>query len=91
MNSMKVGPVLVSGPVGQAVAAAIVAANANVEVIDRGSYLRVIASGSVSVARAAIEEQLGSSFRLPGDLETVMSSFQGRFSVDEERATWSPS
>jgi nitrite reductase/ring-hydroxylating ferredoxin subunit len=83
-----VGPVLQAGPLGAAVVEAIRALNADVRVVDRGAYLRVLCPGRCVVTRSAIEERTGSSFRLPGDLELVMSSFKGRLTVDDDEARW---
>lgn len=83
-----VGPVLDAGDVGRAILAAIRVANPEVEVIDRGSYLRVLAPRECSVTRAAIVAQVGHPFELPSDLERVMVSFKGRFSVTEDEACW---
>jgi hypothetical protein len=83
-----VGPVLDAGPDGAAVLDAIRTLNRDVEVEDRGSYLRVLVPGRCVVTREAIEAARGGSFRLPADLEMVMPSFKGRFTVDEEAAVW---
>ena len=83
-----VGPVLQAGPLGAAVVEAIRALNAEARVVDRGAYLRVLCRGRCVVTRAAIEERTGAPFRLPADLELVMSSFKGRFAVSEEEARW---
>jgi toluene monooxygenase system ferredoxin subunit len=83
-----VGPVLQAGPLGAAVVAAIRALNRDVRVVDRGAYLRVLCPGACVVTRAAIEACTGAPFRLPGDLEHVMSSFKGRFHVSEDEARW---
>jgi nitrite reductase/ring-hydroxylating ferredoxin subunit len=83
-----VGPVLQAGPLGAAVVDAIRALNAEARVVDRGAYLRVLCPGRCVVTRAAIEDRTGAPFRLPGDLELVMSSFQGRFTVDDDEARW---
>lgn len=83
-----VGPVLQAGPVGNAVVGAIRALNADVRVLDRGAYLRVLCPRRCVVTRAAIEARTGEAFRLPGDLELVMSSFKGRFAVSEDEARW---
>jgi hypothetical protein len=40
------------------------------------------------VTREAIEEWTGEPFRMPPDLELVMSSFKGNFVVSEEEAVW---
>jgi hypothetical protein len=83
--------VLHAGPLAQAVVAAIVAANAGVEVIDRGAYVRVLVPRRCVVTRAAIEAGVGAPFRLPGDLESIMPSFRGRFRVTEDVAEWEAS
>jgi hypothetical protein len=83
-----VGPVLRAGPIADAVVAAIRALNQDVVLVDRGAYLRVLVPGRCVVTRAAIEAELGRAFRLPGDLEAILSAFKGRFRVDEEGAEW---
>lgn len=83
-----VGPVLQAGPLAAAVIAAIRDENGAVEVIDRGSYLRVLVPGRCRVSRAAIERHVARPVRLPADLELIMASFRGRFAVDEEGAEW---
>ena len=83
-----VGPVLESGPVGEAIVAAIRATNPGVVVVDRGSYLRVLVPGRCELSRLAVEERLGRPFRLPGDLERAMPSFKGRLAIGEDGATW---
>jgi len=40
------------------------------------------------VTRAALERHSGAPFKLPVDLESVMSSFKGRLSMSEEEACW---
>jgi len=83
-----VGPVLQAGPVAATVIAAIRELNPVVEIIDRGAYLRVMCEGRCRVTRAALERHRGGAFRLPVDLEAVMSSFKGRLSMSEEEACW---
>jgi hypothetical protein len=83
-----VGPVLQAGDRADAVVAALKALNAGVIVVDRGAYLRVIARRTCTVTRAAIEAELGIPFRLPGDLERIMPSLQGRLEINEEQARW---
>lgn len=84
----RVGPVLHAVPQASAVVAAIRALNDDVEVIDRSAYLRVLVPRVCRVTRDAIEQEGGAPFVLPRDLERIMSSFQGRFQVDEVRAVW---
>lgn len=83
-----VGPVLMAGPLTEAILEAIRGANRDVRVIDRGSYLRVLCPDRCTLSRAAVEAALRGRFVLPGDLELVMSSFKGHFHVDEEQACW---
>jgi len=83
-----VGPVLLPSEVGLAILSAIVAANSDVQVQDRGAYLRVLAQDKCLVTRQGIESVLGRQVRLPADLELCMPSFKGRLSVDAERAVW---
>ncbi len=84
-----VGPVLEPGDAALAVIAAIRRCNAEVDVEDHGSYLRVRVPGRCVVTREAIEECLGRGFRLPGDLEAVMPSFKGRLALSQDDAVWS--
>jgi toluene monooxygenase system protein D len=84
----RVGPVLDVDEVGDAVLAAIREANADVTVVDRGSYRRVLVAQRCVVYREAIERALGRPFRLPGDLEQVMPSFQGTLELTDERVVW---
>jgi toluene monooxygenase system ferredoxin subunit len=87
-NADRVGPVLEAGDCADAVVAAIRRLNGDVEVLDRGAYLRVLVCGPCRVTRAAIEEELQRPFRLPVDLERLMPSFKGRLSITEEEVRW---
>ena len=91
MTEPTVGPVLLPSDVGLAILAAIRASNLDVEVHDRGAYLRVLARSRCVVTRHAIELALGRSVRLPSDLELCMPSFKGILRVDAERAVWEAS
>lgn len=84
----KVGPVLESGEIAAAVIAAIRAHNRDVEVSDRGAYLRVAVPRRCVLDREAVERMLGRPFRLPGDLELVMPAFSGILSIDRDGAVW---
>ena len=83
-----VGPVLQKGGVTDMVVAAIRELNGETRVIDRGAYVRVLAHRRCRVTREAIERHAGEPFRMPSDLELIMSSFKGRFDVSEEEAVW---
>jgi toluene monooxygenase system protein D len=84
----RVGPVLQSGAVSDAIVAAIQDLNQDVLVVDRGAYLRVLVPHKCLVTRTAIERRLGRSFRFPGELEVVMSGFKGAILLTESDATW---
>jgi toluene monooxygenase system protein D len=83
-----VGPVLQVGVLTEAIVAAIRDLNSDVEVIDRGGYLRVLVPHRCVVTRSAIEKYLGRSVRFPGELETVMSAFKGTLKLTEDEAIW---
>ena len=85
---VRVGPVLLDGEVSRAVVAAIRELNDDVDVQDRGAYLRVEVPRRCVVTRAAIERATGRPFRLPGDLECIMPSFKGRLSIAEDSVIW---
>jgi hypothetical protein len=83
-----VGPVLMAGPVTTAIVAVIRDKHPDVQVTDRGSYLRVLVPGRCVIGRAHVEAVLRRPFHLPGDLERVMTSFRGRFQVTADEASW---
>jgi hypothetical protein len=84
----RVGPVLQSGTVANAIIAAMKDLNQDVMVVDRGAYVRVLVPRYCVVTRSAIEEHLGRSFRFPGELETVMSAFKGSLQLNQNDAAW---
>jgi hypothetical protein len=83
-----VGPVLQKGDVTDRVVDAIRELNSGARVIDRGAYVRVLAHRRCRVTREAIERHAGEPFRLPSDLELIMSSFKGKLDISEEEAVW---
>jgi toluene monooxygenase system protein D len=83
-----VGPVLRSGPLAQAARAAIHELNPLAEFYDQGSYLRVLAPERCRLTRQALEKHAGTSLSFPGDLESILTSFKGRFSITEDEARW---
>jgi toluene monooxygenase system protein D len=84
----RVGPVLQSGSVANAIIDAIKDLNQDVMVIDRGAYVRVLVPQYCVVTRSAIETHLGRSFRFPGELEAVMSAFKGSLELNQDEAAW---
>ncbi len=83
-----VGPVLQPGPATAGIVAAIRELNPAASVVDRGSYLRVLAPSPCFVTRAAIERKLGRAIGLGTELEAAMPSFKGRFELSESEAKW---
>jgi hypothetical protein len=83
-----VGPVLQSGPASEAVVRAIEETNREVSVLDRGAYIRVLVPWRCAVSAAAIEKHLGREFRLPADLEMIMTSFKGTLLQNVDEAVW---
>jgi toluene monooxygenase system ferredoxin subunit len=88
-SEAKVGPILEAGSDADAVIAAIRERNPSAVVLDRGAYARVEVPGRCAFTRGAVERHLGRAFRLPGDLERIMPSFQGNFVVSADAAEWS--
>jgi hypothetical protein len=84
----RVGPVLQSGPLANAIIAAIKDLNQDVMVVDRGAYVRILVPRCCVVTRSAIEKHLGRPFRFPGELETVMSAFKGSLQLNQDDAAW---
>lgn len=84
----QVGPVLSASELGRAVLAAIEQLNPGARVLDRGAYLRVLASAPCVLTRAAVEQITGESFALPADLEQVMPAFQGFLRLTQDGVEW---
>ena len=84
----RVGPVLQSGSVANAIVAAIKDLNQDVLVVDRGAYVRVLVPQCCVVTRSAIEKHLGRPFRFPGELEIVMAAFKGSLQLNQDDAAW---
>ena len=83
-----VGPVLENSDTARAIVQALRETEPQLKVEDHGAYLRVLAPGRCAMQRSVVERVLGREFRLPGDLEAVMPSFQGAFKVDSQQAVW---
>jgi toluene monooxygenase system protein D len=83
-----VGPVLLPGPLSQAVIAAIRAANPEVTVIDRGAYLRVLVPRRCRLETALVERLTARPFCVPADLEAIMPSFRGRMRLVDAEVVW---
>lgn len=83
-----VGPVLRACPQTDAVVAVIRHLNEDVQVVDRGSYVRVLVPECCRLTQDALDAATSGTLRLPGDLEALMVSFKGRLELDETAAVW---
>lgn len=87
-NPTWVGPVLTTCALGLTIAEVILQQNPNGVVINRGAYVRVQVPSRCDLRTAAVEAITGEKFALPGALEAVMPSFQGRLSWSEGEVSW---
>ncbi len=85
-----VGPVLRMSEDVEAIIAAIEEDNpgTEIEVIDRGAYVRIQAQHRMKVTRASIERHLGRPFEMR-QLESMMSAFAGRIETTSDAILWS--
>jgi toluene monooxygenase system protein D len=58
-----------------------------VEVIGRGSYVRVQATGFLRVTLGSLRRNLGAAFQMR-QLEAMMSAFAGRIATSTDEITW---
>ena len=85
-----VGPVLRMSDDIDAIIAAIEEDNpgSEIEVIDRGAYVRIQAEQRLKVTRASIERHIGRTFEMR-QLEPMMSAFAGRIVTTSDAFLWS--
>ena len=85
-----VGPVLRMSEDVEAIIAAIEEDNPGmeIEVIDRGAYVRIQAEKRMIVTRASIERHIGRPFEMR-QLEPMMSAFAGRIDTTSDAVVWS--
>jgi toluene monooxygenase system protein D len=84
-----VGPVLRMSEGVEAIIAAIEEdPGTEIEVIDRGAYVRIQAEQRLKVTRASIEKYLGRAFEMR-QLEPMMSAFAGRIDTTSDAILWS--
>jgi len=84
-----VGPILRMGDEIDQVVAAIEDDNPGqeIEVIDRGSYVRVQGEDRVVLTQATLRRYLGAEFAIRS-LESMMPSFSGRIITGSDSITW---
>ncbi|TCK27622.1 MmoB/DmpM family protein [Pseudonocardia endophytica] len=85
-----VGPILRMCDEVELVAAAIEDDNPDkeIEVIDRGSYVRIHASDHLRVTAESLKRHLGDQFEIRS-LEAMMSAFSGRIQTSSDSVEWS--
>lgn len=84
-----VGPVLRIGDEVEKIIAALEDDNpdAEIEVIDRGAYVRIQAEDKLVLTESTLQDYFGSDYRIRS-LEVVMSSFSGRILTESDSITW---
>lgn len=84
-----VGPVLRMGEEVEQIVAAIEDDNPDteIEVIDRGAYVRIQGEGRLVLTEATLQSYLGSDYHIRS-LENLMSSFAGRAITASDSITW---
>ena len=86
LNNNRVGPVMRSGEVAQAVVEAAEMDNPGKEITveDMHAYLRISTDSEMILTRESIEECLGRPFRMQ-ELEINLSSFAGKIESGTDR------
>ncbi|MDX3763658.1 MmoB/DmpM family protein [Streptomyces sp. AK02-04a] len=86
-----VGPIIrgTESELADAIIAAIETDNRDndVQVIDRGGYIRIQAAWECRLTRASLEEELGFAYPL-SQIENVLTAFAGRMRATEDQLTW---
>lgn len=84
-----VGPVLRMSDLIPAIVDAIHEDNPGkeIEVIDRGAYVRINAPSPLRVTRESIEARLGRGFEMR-ELEAIMNAFAGRIDTRSDEVRW---
>ena len=84
-----VGPVLRMGDEVEQIIAAIEDDNpgADIEVIDRGAYVRVQAEDEITVTQETLRKYLGADYEIRS-FGGVMSAFNGKVITSSDAITW---
>jgi toluene monooxygenase system protein D len=84
-----VGPVLRMSQDIDSIIAAIREDNPDqeIEVTDRGAYVRVQAPRRMTISRIAVERNLGRPFEMQ-ELELMLSAFSGRIKTTSDKIEW---
>jgi toluene monooxygenase system protein D len=89
MMSDAVGPVLRMSDLIPAITDAIRDDNPGkeIEVVDRGAYVRIQGPSPIRVTQGSIERHLGHGFEMR-ELEAIMSAFAGRIDTRSDEVRW---
>jgi toluene monooxygenase system protein D len=84
-----VGPVLRMGDEVERIIAAIEDDNpgTDIEVVDRGAYVRVQGEDEITVTEETLRRYLGSDYEIRS-FERVMSAFSGKVITSSDAITW---
>ena len=84
-----VGPILRMGDEVEQVIAAIEDDNpdADIEVVDRGAYVRIQGEDRITVTEQTLRRYLGADFEI-ASFGTMMSAFSGRAITSSDAITW---
>ena len=84
-----VGPVLRMGDEVERIIAAIEEHNpgTNIEIIDRGAYVRVQGEDEITVTQETLRKYLGTDYEIRS-FERVMSAFSGKVFNSSDAITW---
>lgn len=85
----QVGPVLYKNELALLLVEVIKETNNNVSVVDRGSYIRILADSPCRLIKKNVEKKIQREFYIPRDLETIMSSFEGHIVMSDNEIIWS--
>jgi toluene monooxygenase system protein D len=61
--------------------------DSEVEVVDRGAYVRVQADNYLKITEATLQRHLGSSFKIHS-LEQMLTAFAGRIQTSSDQIEW---
>lgn len=89
MAENEVGPVFTAHSKSEPIIEAIVKLNADVRLIRRASYVRVLVPNRCLLTKSAVETETGMAVVWPADLEAIMPSFKGQIDITEDSVIWS--
>jgi hypothetical protein len=87
-SSNLVGPVLTTGPLADVIIEILQAAYPDLQLVDRGAYVRVMVPERCVLSIAAVKNIVGNEFTLPRDLEVILCAKQGNMRITEDAVIW---